>query len=158
MTPTQRIYSVTDLGVGDRIITACPLVGGPFRSILVDRGFLETGGADRLTPSMRPETRPVVGVLRRGGAGSALAPVRRRGQEWFSRDVGGIAAALHAPDPAPVFFMLESPRPEGFGPLPAPIPSDIPNNHLGYALTWFGLAAGLIGVYLASRLKGRRAL
>ena len=22
------------------------------------------------------------------------------------------------------------------------------NNHLGYAITWFGLAAGLVGVYL----------
>ena len=26
---------------------------------------------------------------------------------------------------------------------------DIPNNHLSYALTWFGLAVVLLGVYLA---------
>jgi surfeit locus 1 family protein len=34
----------------------------------------------------------------------------------------------------------------------------MPNNHLGYALTWFGLALALIGVYgvwLAGRLRRR---
>ncbi len=41
------------------------------------------------------------------------------------------------------------------GPDPAPIPTDIPNNHLGYALTWFGLAAGLVGVYVASLRRAR---
>jgi surfeit locus 1 family protein len=42
--------------------------------------------------------------------------------------------------------------------MPAAIPTDIPNNHLGYALTWFGLALGLIGVYFASRLRPARPL
>jgi surfeit locus 1 family protein len=33
---------------------------------------------------------------------------------------------------------------------------DFPNNHLQYAITWFGLAAGLIGVYFAYHVsKGR---
>ena len=33
---------------------------------------------------------------------------------------------------------------------------DFPNNHLSYAITWFGLAAGLIGVYFAYHIsKGR---
>ena len=32
----------------------------------------------------------------------------------------------------------------------------IPNNHLSYALTWFGLALGLVGVYVAFVLRQRR--
>ena len=45
--------------------------------------------------------------------------------------------------------MLQAPAPSGFGPTPAPLPLDIPNNHLQYAGTWFGLAVALAGVYLA---------
>jgi surfeit locus 1 family protein len=95
----------------------------------------------------------VVGVLLKG-VKSGMP--RAASGEFFSRDVVAIAAALGAPAPAPVFFMLESPAPRGLGPRPAPVPTNIPNNHLGYALTWFGLAAALIGVYVAS-LRSRRA-
>ena len=36
---------------------------------------------------------------------------------------------------------------------------DFPNNHLSYAMTWFGLAAGLLGVYFAYHVsKGRLSL
>ena len=37
---------------------------------------------------------------------------------------------------------------------------DIPNNHLQYAMTWFGIAATLVGVFTAfawKRLKGDEA-
>jgi surfeit locus 1 family protein len=41
--------------------------------------------------------------------------------------------------------------------VPAPVPTDIPNRHLEYALTWFGLAAALAGVYAAALFKRMRA-
>jgi len=66
-----------------------------------------------------------------------------------------MAAALHAARPAPVTLMLERPAPEGGLPRPAPVPTNIPNNHLGYAITWFGLAAALVGVYLAMLFRRR---
>ena len=34
---------------------------------------------------------------------------------------------------------------------------DIPNNHLGYALTWYGLAAALAGVFVAYASSRRRS-
>ena len=44
---------------------------------------------------------------------------------------------------APVFVQLAG-TPVGGSDAPRPIvPVDIPNNHLGYALTWFGLAVAL---------------
>ena len=52
--------------------------------------------------------------------------------------------------------MVEKPAPVGPGPVPAPIPANIPNRHFEYALTWFGLAAALIGVYAAMLLRRRR--
>ncbi len=67
-----------------------------------------------------------------------------------------MAGQLRAAAPAPVFLMVEQPAPPSGLPVPAPIPADIPNRHLEYALTWFGLAASLIGVYAAMLLRRRR--
>ena len=66
-----------------------------------------------------------------------------------------MAAALSAPRPLPVTLMMESPAPIGGGPHPSAIPAEIPNRHLEYALTWFGLAAALAGVYIAMLLRRR---
>jgi surfeit locus 1 family protein len=38
---------------------------------------------------------------------------------------------------------------------PAPVPVELANRHLEYALTWFGLAAALVGVYAALLLRRR---
>jgi surfeit locus 1 family protein len=51
--------------------------------------------------------------------------------------------------------MLESPPPAGGLPRPSPLPTRISNNHLGYAITWFGLAAALLGVYVAMMFRPR---
>jgi surfeit locus 1 family protein len=67
-----------------------------------------------------------------------------------------MARALGVSDPAPVFLMLERPAPAGPGPTPMAVPADIPNNHLQSAVTWFGLAAALAGVYLASLWRRRQ--
>jgi surfeit locus 1 family protein len=68
-----------------------------------------------------------------------------------------MTTALHATYPAPIFLMLESPAPHGPGPQPAPLPTDIPNRHFEYALTWYGLALALLGVYIAKLVRDRKA-
>ena len=56
-----------------------------------------------------------------------------------------------------LFLLAEtSSNPDWAALKPAPLPAEIPNNHLQYVLTWFGLAAALAGVYAAAlwrRLK-----
>jgi surfeit locus 1 family protein len=121
----------------------------------VDRGFVpdETpiAGGPRLAPLLDA---PVIGVLRTPPSAGWLTPASDAAKnDWRARNVSAMAQTLGAPSPAPVFLMLESPRPQSGVPMPAAVPTDIPNNHLGYALTWFGLALGLIGVYLASLLR-----
>ena len=48
---------------------------------------------------------------------------------------------------------IEGPAPNGVA--VSELVERIPNNHLHYALTWFGLAATLIGVWAALGLKLR---
>ena len=151
-TPYLRLWAVPDARSGYRIITACALTDAPFSNILVDRGFISLDDVARWNPkSGAILSQPIVGVLRKGDRPNFVTPANQPAQNlWYFRDVYAMEKALHVTDVPPVFLMLESPAPKGLGPAPAAVPTDIPNNHLSYAITWFGLAAALLGVYLAS--------
>ena len=153
-----RLHGVRDGAVGYRLITVCKVEAEPYRSVLVDRGFVAKDDFDRVKPNPEPLHRQIVGVLRRGDLANAFTPPNQPTDNlWYSRDPAAMAAALHAPAPAPTFLMLEAPPPRAFGPTPAALPPDIPNRHLEYALTWFGLALTLLGVYIAKLFSDRRA-
>ena len=153
-----KLWSVPDERSGFRIIAACRLAAPPYASILVDRGFMVQDDAAKLAPGQGARLiAPITGVLRKGDKANFFTPPNQPAQNlWYSRDVPAMAHALGVSAPAPVFLMLESPAPKGFGPPPAPLPTDIPNNHLQYAVTWFGLAAALAGVYLAMLWRRRQ--
>ena len=154
--PFVELYFVIDGRVGVRLISACRTGGGGYQSVLVDRGFVADIISDR-PPVDAADTTPLalVGVLRKPEHGNLFSPPNTPAQ-WFVRDVPDMAAALHAPDPAPLFLMAETAtNPEWPALVPAPIPAEIPNNHLSYALTWYGLAAALLGVYAAMLFKRR---
>lgn len=158
--PFLEVYGIRDGGAGARLVSACPLPpGAPYGSILVDRGFVpDTANARPAVDPASSAPLTVTGVLRRpdprGPFSLENVPSSRL---WYWRDTIAMAAALHAPRPAPVFLAAETAtNPELPSLTPTPVPADIPNNHFAYMLTWFGLAAGLAGVYLAM-LFGRRS-
>ena len=156
-TPALRLYGIQKSAPGYRLVTACPIPSGPFGSVLVDRGFLPQTGSAPPVPVYGPAIAvPVVGVLRTPDRRNiASAPNQPAQNLWYWRDIPAMAAALRAVRPAPVFLVLESPAAASGTPAPSLLPADIPNNHLGYAITWFGLAAALAGVYLAMLFRGR---
>jgi surfeit locus 1 family protein len=154
--PFLELFSVREGQAGVRLISACRVDGAPYGAILVDRGFapdsLKARPAVALSSLGAIE---VTGVLRRPERGNLFSPPNRP-SFWYVRDVPGMAAALHAARPAPLTLMAETPtNPELPGLVPAPIQTDIPNNHLQYAVTWYGLAAALLGVYAAVLLRRR---
>ena len=156
--PMLRMFAVRDGTAGYHLIAACPVKAGPYASVLVDRGFIST---EQSATAMQPgrETLPgaVTGVLRKGDKATFVTPANRVSENlWYSRDVAAMAKALNVSAPAPLFLMLETPAALPSGPLPAPVPADIPNRHLEYALTWFGLAAALVGVYVAMLFRRRQ--
>ena len=72
-------------------------------------------------------------------------PAARR---FYTLDPRTIGAALAAPDAAP-FILVALGKPGAPGqPVPAEALPRPVNNHLNYALTWFGLAAALAGVFV----------
>lgn len=122
------------------------------RTLLVNRGWLPEA---KLPPSVpieleQPGSRRVEGLLRvPEGAGRNLFtpadnPGRRRvyGYDWplLERLVG--APLL------PVVLRLTVPDGAAGLPRPAPAVVEYRNAHLGYAITWYGLALGLAAVYV----------
>jgi len=155
--PTVRLYAVRNGAIGYRLIAACPIEAGPYRSILVDRGFIPREVVDT-PPTPTLLRRPIVGVLRTGDKRSWFTPRNdAENDEWYGRDIPAMAEVLEADAPAPIFLMLERPAPTGPGPQPAPLPTDIPNRHLEYALTWYGLALALMAVYIGKLIRDRKA-
>ena len=151
-----ELYSIRDGDPGSRLVSACPLSGAGYDAVLVDRGFV--GQAISARPPQAPSATPVAvtGVLRKGGEGSALTPALRNGR-WFVRDISGMAGALGVRRPVPYVLAAEtSSNPEWKALTPAPLPGRISNSHLGYAITWFGLAGALLAVYLGFVLRRER--
>jgi len=152
--PFLELYSVREGDAGSRLISACRLDDA--RSILVDRGFvIDTVSARPPVDAASTAPLEIVGVLRKPEPGNSFTPPNTP-QRWYTRDVVAMAAALKAPRPAPLVLMAETAtNPDWKALVPAPIPADIPNRHLEYALTWYGLAAALLGVYAAMLFKRR---
>jgi len=136
-----------------------PFMLGDGRAVMVDRGFVP--------PSLRdPATRAqsvadhIAGVWRRPDRPGPFTPqpdmVHR---VWYARDLASIAQADHVKLAAPAIVEADAtPNPGGW-PEGGQTRVNLPNDHLQYALTWFFLAASLVGVYLAyHRARGRLGL
>lgn len=141
---------------GALLVTPFALDDG--RVILVDRGWLpERLLPPRVPAGLQPEgERTLTGVTRwrpaplRNFMTPADEPERRR---WFAWDLAAMADAVDLPLLPVVLTLDASDGPEGQSlPKPEPVTPEFRNDHLGYAITWFSLAAGLIGVYLLSSL------
>jgi surfeit locus 1 family protein len=114
--------------------------------LLVDRGWvpLERG------PVSQPEgTLRVEGYVRPGDTAGLFSatddPATRR---FYSLDPAAIGAAIGQPSLVPFAVVAMGPAgttlPQPAQHLPRP-----PNSHLGYVITWYGLALSALGVFIA---------
>jgi surfeit locus 1 family protein len=146
------VQAVSDLGGGFWVMT--PFLTDDGFTVLVNRGFVPP---DKRDPATRLAGKPsgdhpvVRGLLRmsetKGGFLRVNDPADNR---WYSRDVQAIAAAQGIAQAAPYFIDADAtPNPGGW-PVGGLTVVSFHNNHLVYAVTWFGLALMMLGavVYL----------
>jgi surfeit locus 1 family protein len=129
--------------LGARLVV--PLLRENAPPLLVDRGWVPIDRMDAVERPAGPVR--VVGWVREAAHAGWFAarddPAHRR---FFTFDPAAIGAAVGLPEVAPYALVALG---EGQG-LPQPdrtLPRP-PDNHLGYAITWYGLAAALTGVFL----------
>jgi len=78
------------------------------------------------------------------------------GRRFYTLDPDAIGGALGLGHVAPfILIALGPPPPKGF-PIPADHLPRPPNNHLQYAITWYGLAAALVVIFAVWARKAAR--
>lgn len=127
------------------VFSPARLPGG--QVVVVNRGYIPTdrkaepsAGMSEITGYIRWPESPGWFVSERDSSGEV----------WFVRDPAAMAKAKGwgwGPV-APFYIDQESPVPPGGLPRPGPLSVKLRNDHLGYALTWFGLAASLASVFV----------
>lgn len=130
-------------------LTPARLPSGAF--VIVNRGFVPASARDAVAapPGGMVE---ISGLMREPEPRNLFTPPDRPETDaYFTRDPALIAARFGLARAAP--FTIDADRSLSAGSLGTPEggASELafPNNHLAYALTWFGLAAALTGVFVA---------
>ena len=153
-------------GPGTWAFVAAQLPGG--ETVAINAGFVQNTMQDRAQQDravgrlVTGQPLQLTGYLRFPEAEGLLTPredtVKRL---WFTRDHMAMARALGwnagGTTVAPFYVDLESPAPASGIPKPGPLRVHLKDDHLQYAVTWFGLAAVMAIAFLVWWRAQRRA-
>ncbi|MFY0597442.1 MAG: SURF1 family protein [Cognatishimia sp.] len=133
-----------------RVVSAFETDG---RRLMVDRGWIKPNQKD--TPRASFETH-IIGNLHWPDEIDSYTPAPDVGKNiWFARDVAAMAEVLNA---EPILIVLRENTANNTDVTPFPVTaSGIPNDHLQYAVTWFGLALVWVSMtlYYLRRMRTR---
>jgi surfeit locus 1 family protein len=136
-------------GSGYWVFAPAQLAGGGL--VGVNRGFVPEGRQDAVTreAGVSPSRVELLGVIRWPESRGVFSPKDDPDRNlWFVRDPAAIAAAKGWGEVAPFYVELESPQPPGGLPRPGPLKPNLRNDHLQYAITWYGLALVAVGMFV----------
>lgn len=123
--------------------------------VLVDRGFVPESLRDPATRARGQiqEVVEVTGLVRTPEEPSLFVPDNDPDKnQWFTRDLAAMSRSMFpgaTVQVAPFFLEAKESDVPGGWPKGGQTRLTLVNNHLQYALTWFGLAAVLVAVYVA---------
>lgn len=146
--------SLTPWGPGFRVISPFTLTDG--RRVLLDLGFVPERLKEPATRIPMGRSVEVTGALLWPRETDGFTPAPDLGRNiWFAREVPSMSQALGT---EPVLIVAEK---NVFGDWPRAMPPgvDLPNRHLEYAATWFGVAlawGGMTLVLVFTELRRRR--
>ncbi|MCH2066282.1 MAG: SURF1 family protein [Shimia sp.] len=148
------LASTRDAGAVYRLVSAFETEGG--RRIMIDRGWIKTEDKDAARQAHDVE---VVGNLHWPDERDSFTPANDvDGNIWFARDVEQMAEVLNT---EPVLLIVREDSDKGAIATPLPVDTAaLPNNHLEYVLTWYGLAIVWVAMtlyYLRRMRKTKKA-
>src|SRR3954467_1825589 len=119
-------------------------------TVVINAGFVQNTMQDRaqqdraVAPLVTGAPVMLTGYLRFPESAGALTAQEDAGKRlWFTRDHLAMARMLGwggAGGVAPFYLDLEAPVPSSGIPKPGPLEVHLKDDHLQYAITWFGLA------------------
>jgi surfeit locus 1 family protein len=146
----QYLLSTHDGQSGWNIYVPFQLEDG--RALMLNRGFVPY---DLRDPAKRPGSQPdvvqtVTGLARNPLAAkpSSITPDNDvKSNTWYWKDLKGMAANAGVSAGKLLPFFVDDWSERGALPVTRTTIISLPNNHLQYAVTWYGLAAALAGVW-----------
>ncbi len=148
-------YALKKGELGWRVLTPLqPESGAP---LLIDRGFVPDPQRPVVGPGAQGPVE-VVGALRFDYLPKETFTPENdvSANAWYWFDVAALRKATGLANLAPIIVQLDTPDHQGKWPAATALSPNLPNKHFGYALTWFGLAITLLGVYIAFVVQERR--
>jgi surfeit locus 1 family protein len=150
-----HLYALDESGgPGFHVITPLRLADGSI--VLVNRGFVPNDLKDpaRRAPGQLSGAQHVTGLIRHPDQQGMFIPANDAARNiWYWRDIDGMATAAAGTDASRVHRLIVDaegePAPAGGWPRGGVTRLTLPNRHLEYALTWYGLAAALAAVFTA---------
>jgi cytochrome oxidase assembly protein ShyY1 len=153
-------------GPGTWAFLPARLPGG--ETVVVNAGFVQNTMQDRtqqdraVTQLITSEPVMLTGYIRFPEAAGTLTPPENPAKRlWFTRDHRAMARALGWGEGgrpvAPFYIDLEQPVPASGMPKPGPLQVHLKDDHLQYAITWFGLAGAVLiafGVWVSGQRRG----
>ncbi len=137
------------------ILTPLKLDDG--RVVMIDRGYILTTLTDPKKRIAPDGEHLVFGIWRTPDEPGAFTPAPDAAHRiWYARDLKAIAKADGVTLAAPVLIEADATPNAGGWPKGGQTVVNLPNSHLDYALTWFGLAIGMLGVYLSYHMSRGR--
>jgi cytochrome oxidase assembly protein ShyY1 len=151
-------------GPGTWAFMPARLPGG--ETVVINAGFVQNTMQDRaqedraVAPLITRQPVTLTGYIRFPETAGALTPAENIAKRlWFTRDHLAMAHALGwgqgAGPVAPFYIDLEQPVPSSSIPKPGPLEVHLKDDHMQYAITWFGLA-GAVAIAFGVWLFGQR--
>jgi surfeit locus 1 family protein len=137
-------------------------------TVVINAGFVQNTMQDRaqqdraVAPLVTGEPASLTGYIRFPETGGVLTPAENITKRlWFTRDHLAMAHALgwrqEDSQVAPFYIDLEQPVPASGIPKPGALEVHLKDDHMQYAITWFGLAGAVViafGVWVFGQRQG----
>jgi cytochrome oxidase assembly protein ShyY1 len=149
-------------GPGTWAFLPARLPGG--ETIAINAGFVQNTMQDRsqqdraVTRLVTREQVTLTGYIRFPEVAGVLTPPENPAKRlWFTRDHLAMARALGWGEVAPFYIDLEQPVPASGIPKPGALEVHLKDDHMQYAITWFGMA-GAVVIAFAAWLRTQRRM
>ncbi len=124
-------------------------------TVVINAGFVQNTMQDRaqqdraVAPLVSQQPAILTGYIRFPETAGMLTPAQDMAKRlWFTRDHLAMAHALgwgrEGSEVAPFYVDLEQPVPASGIPKPGPLDVHLKDDHMQYAITWFGLAGAVV--------------
>ncbi len=139
---------------GYHVVTPFTLADG--RTVLVNRGWVPAKQKDAST---RPETAvrgraTISGLVRVGAERNYFSPPNQPEKNiWFGRDAADMAAAANIKNLVPAMVDVVGTQDVKNLPVPSDGTIRLKNDHLSYIITWYGIALGILVIFVVYHRK-----